>query len=65
MKIHCLFFILPVLFSSPTPGLSGRVLFPLSCIGSSGFCFPFRCPHNREEIGRCFFPIQKCCRRQK
>uniref|UniRef100_A0A452R2Y6 Beta-defensin-like domain-containing protein n=1 Tax=Ursus americanus TaxID=9643 RepID=A0A452R2Y6_URSAM len=42
---------------------SGRVPLPFSCIGNRGFCFPFRCLHNWEEIGRCFFPTQKCCRR--
>ncbi|EFB20628.1 hypothetical protein PANDA_020326, partial [Ailuropoda melanoleuca] len=46
-------------------GFSGRVPLPFSCIGNRGFCFPFRCLHNWEEIGRCFFPTQKCCRRQK
>uniref|UniRef100_M3XTU8 Uncharacterized protein n=1 Tax=Mustela putorius furo TaxID=9669 RepID=M3XTU8_MUSPF len=43
MKIHCLVFILPILFSSPTPGFSGRVLLPFSCLMSRGFCFPLRC----------------------
>ncbi|XP_035937927.1 beta-defensin 1-like [Halichoerus grypus] len=65
MRIHCLFFILPVLFLLPMPGLSGRVLLPFSCLRSRGFCFPFRCLHNWEETDRCFFPTQKCCRRQK
>uniref|UniRef100_A0A8C7AMY7 Beta-defensin-like domain-containing protein n=1 Tax=Neovison vison TaxID=452646 RepID=A0A8C7AMY7_NEOVI len=65
MKIHCLVFILPILFSSPTSGFSGRVLLPFSCLMSRGFCFPLRCLHNWVEIGRCLFPTQKCCRRQK
>ncbi|VCX39255.1 unnamed protein product [Gulo gulo] len=32
---------------------------------SRGLCFLLRCLHNWEEIGRCLFPTQKCCRRQK
>uniref|UniRef100_A0A8C8YPG6 Beta-defensin-like domain-containing protein n=1 Tax=Prolemur simus TaxID=1328070 RepID=A0A8C8YPG6_PROSS len=61
MRIRDLFFMLPFLSLLLAPGKTG--LFPLSCLGQEGYCFPFRCHSDWEEIGRCFLPRQKCCRR--
>uniref|UniRef100_A0A8C4MYI0 Uncharacterized protein n=1 Tax=Equus asinus asinus TaxID=83772 RepID=A0A8C4MYI0_EQUAS len=59
MMIDYLFFLMPFLFSFL------RVLFPFSCNGNRGFCFPFRIPPKWEEIDWYLLPTQKCCRRAK
>nr|XP_012616386.1 enteric beta-defensin-like [Microcebus murinus] len=65
MRVRDLFFTLPFLSLLLASGFFAKGLFPLSCLEDAGFCFPFRCYRDWEEIGRCFLPRQKCCRRLK
>uniref|UniRef100_A0A3Q2GUC2 Beta-defensin-like domain-containing protein n=1 Tax=Equus caballus TaxID=9796 RepID=A0A3Q2GUC2_HORSE len=63
-QINALLFVFSELRSADLC-FSTRVLFPLSCIGSRGFCFLIRCPPNWAEISRCLLPTEKCFRRGK
>uniref|UniRef100_A0A4W2H403 Beta/alpha-defensin C-terminal domain-containing protein n=1 Tax=Bos indicus x Bos taurus TaxID=30522 RepID=A0A4W2H403_BOBOX len=44
-----------------TQGISN----PLSCRLNRGICVPIRCPGNLRQIGTCFTPSVKCCRKSK
>ncbi|KAB0353157.1 hypothetical protein FD755_024127, partial [Muntiacus reevesi] len=35
----------------------------ISCLKNRGSCVPNRCPGRLRQIGVCFWPRVKCCRR--
>ena len=52
-------FSLFLVFLGFTQGISN----PLSCRRNRGVCLPIRCPGSMRQIGTCFRPRVKCCRR--
>ncbi|XP_055426150.1 enteric beta-defensin-like [Bubalus kerabau] len=63
MRLHHLLLGLLFLVLSAGSGFTQGISNPLSCHRNRGVCLPIRCPGSIRQIGTCFRPRVKCCRR--
>nr|ABF71365.1 beta defensin [Capra hircus] len=64
MRLHHLLLALFFLVLSAGSGFTQGIINHRSCHRIKGVCAPDRCPRNMRQIGTCFGPPVKCCRKK-